>query len=168
MICCIFRDQLNSYHSLLVWPKTKWRLNLKFLSCTKLPKIWRPNVSSQVVWHKNITKSLAFVLGCDIPLSEADNGIKFAASSYELEREPYRARLSESKAWCAKAIVKYAEYLQVNLSSLRHVSAIELQGAKWSFMEYFVKTFLVSYSIDGKKYKFYKSKSGSKSMVNYT
>ena len=102
-----------------------------------------------------------------MPLSE-DNGIKFAASSYEREREPYRARLGESKAWCAKTIVKYYEYLQVNLSSLRHVSAIELQGAKWSFIEYFVKTFLVSYSIDGKKYKFYKSKSGSKVVVNYT
>jgi hypothetical protein len=108
-------------------------------------------------------------LGCDVPLSKKDKDFKFNASSYAIEREPFRARLHQKKAWCAKTDIKYKQYLQVNMGSLRHVSAIELQGAKWSFREFFVKTYLVSYSIDGVKWKFYKSKtkSGSSKLVNF-
>ena len=54
----------------------------------------------------------------------------------------------------------------MDLGNLRHVSAIELQGATWSFRDFFVKTFFVSYSIDGVKWKFYK-RSGSKRVVNF-
>jgi hypothetical protein len=90
----------------------------------------------------------------------------FGASSYAPDGEPYRAQMDERKAWCAKKGVKFYDFLQVNLSSLRHISAIELQGAEWSFMEHYVRTFLISYSIDGTKWKFYKSKTGSKRAVN--
>ena len=107
-------------------------------------------------------------LGCDIPLSKREKTLKFNASSHAMDREPYRARLDQSKAWCAKTNIKYKQYLEVDLGSLRHVSAIELHGAKWSFREYFVKTYLVSYSIDGVKWKFYKTKtkSGYSGLVN--
>ena len=99
--------------------------------------------------------------GCDVPLSKKDKSVKFNASSYATEREPYRARFDQPWAWCPKTNIRYKEYFQVDFGSLRHVSAIELQGAEWSYREFFVKTFFVSYSIDGVKWKFYK-RSGSK------
>ena len=147
--------------------KTTWRPNLNFLNCTKKRQ---QNITYQVLQYNSITAFLAFTLGCDIPLSKAEKGVKFDASSYQVGKEPYRARLGTSKAWCAKKDVVYTQYLLVNLSSVRHVSAIELQGAKWSFREFYVKKFLISYSIDGKKFKFYKtrSKTGESSLlVNY-
>ncbi|XP_028395105.1 uncharacterized protein LOC114519213 isoform X2 [Dendronephthya gigantea] len=116
-----------------------------------------------------VTASLASAArkGCNIPLSKTDKGVKFTASSYDYGKEPYRARMDESKAWCAaKGTVKYRGYIQVELSTLRHVSAIEVQGAKWSFQEFYTKKYIVSYSLDGSKrsFRFYKTptKTGKK------
>lgn len=116
--------------------------------------------------QENLTLPIALISGCDIPLSKTDEGFKFSASSSGYGKEASYAKLDEPRGWCAKTEVIYREYLQVNLSRPQHIAAIQTQGFKYSYRDFYVKKFFVGYSLEGKVWKAYKSSSKRKrSMV---
>ena len=88
--------------------------------------------------------------------SKAIRDDQLDAKSYENGWEPRKGRLGNTRAWCSDSEDPGVEYFEIDLKRVRHVSAIATQGVKYTFKEYFVKTYTLKYSYDGSRWYQYK------------
>ena len=97
--------------------------------------------------------------GCSVPLGMESGKIKdnqISAKTSDSGWEPYEGRLNNDRAWCSEDKEKGQEYFQVDLNRVRHVSEIGIQGVVHLFLKYFVKTYKVKYSFDGRTWYWFK------------
>ena len=71
---------------------------------------------------------------------------------------PEHGRLNYNNgAWCSANNDKTSEYFEIDLLRVRHVSAIATQGVQnWNYLSYYVKTYVIKYSYDGRAWLTYK------------
>lgn len=71
---------------------------------------------------------------------------------------PEHGRLNNNNgAWCSANNDKTSEYFEIDLLRVRHVSAIGTQGVQtWNYLSYYVKTYVIKYSYDGRAWLTYK------------
>lgn len=99
--------------------------------------------------------------GCSDALGMESNKIKdFQISSHTFSPGwlPEHGRLNNNNgAWCSANNDKTSEYFEIDLLRVRHVSAIGTQGVQtWNYLSYYVKTYVIKYSYDGRAWLTYK------------
>ena len=70
--------------------------------------------------------------------------------------QPRKARLNNKLAWCSERKKLGHEYLQIDLGKIRHIASIKTQGLRYALVSFFVKSFAVKYSYDGRSWLSYK------------
>lgn len=72
-----------------------------------------------------------------------------------------KGRLHNSRSWCSHSNDVGKEYFQIDLLRVRHVSAIATQGVKHFLRDYYVETYMIKYSYDGRLWLFYELENGA-------
>ena len=126
------------------------------------------NRSHQIRLHDHLV-SILVVHSCSMPLGVEDMRIPdsaFTASgSYDNNHRPSLARLNlltdgkHIAAWCPKA-KSSNQWLQINLGEITAVTKVATQGRYNS--EDRVKTYKLSYSVDGSHWTWYKQRAVDK------
>lgn len=102
---------------------------------------------------------------CSNPLGLENGNIansQLSSYTHHDSWDAFKARLNSGKAWCSGTNDVWKEYLQIDLLKIRHVSAIATQGVKMYFTySYYVKTFMIKYSYDGRRWFYYEESNGA-------
>lgn len=138
-----------------------------------LIQCWVANWMVNVAFSWTLTSLCKFLYtGCANPLGLENRKIKnsqLSSYSHFDDWEPFRARLNNAKAWCSDSNDHLHEYLQIDLLTVRHVSAITTQGVNTGFplyLSYYVKTYMIKYSYDGRTWFFYEDTNGADMVSN--
>uniref|UniRef100_A0A8B9SSC2 Coagulation factor V n=1 Tax=Anas platyrhynchos TaxID=8839 RepID=A0A8B9SSC2_ANAPL len=112
--------------------------------------------------------------GCSLPLGMENGAIKnsqITASSVKTSWfntwDPFLARLNQKgkiNAWRAKSN-NNQQWLQIDLLSIKKITAVATQGVKSMSSENFVKTYVILYSNEGSEWKSYTDGSSSVAKV---
>uniref|UniRef100_A0A8C3CGB1 ferroxidase n=1 Tax=Cairina moschata TaxID=8855 RepID=A0A8C3CGB1_CAIMO len=112
--------------------------------------------------------------GCSLPLGMENGAIKnsqITASSVKTSWfntwDPFLARLNQKgkiNAWRAKSN-NNQQWLQIDLLSIKKITAVATQGVKSMSSENFVKTYVILYSNEGSEWKSYTDGSNSVAKV---
>ena len=113
---------------------------------------------------QTLTFNLYFV-GCSNELGMQSRNIKqsqLSCYTYQKGWEANKGRLHNSKSWCSVTSDPGNEYFQIDLLRVRHISAIATQGVVFGrFWSYYVKTYMIKYSYDGRLWLFYEADNGA-------
>ncbi|XP_048397435.1 coagulation factor V [Stegostoma tigrinum] len=108
---------------------------------------------------------------CDYPLGMQSGSItdpQITASGNVDDWKPSLARLHNSNminAWSAEKYINEKLWIQVDLERPMVITELATQGASTMFVQNFIQTFFIEYSVDGENWKYYNGNSRSYKQV---